>query len=44
MRDTVHQLRGAPEAEQVRRVAAVRDAAAACKTGLVPILTGKDHG
>lgn len=44
VRDTVRRLRDVPPAEQVRRVTAVRDAAAACKTGLVPILTGKDHG
>jgi hypothetical protein len=44
VRDAVRQLRGLPEAEQTRRVAAFRDAAAACGTDLLPILTGKDHG
>jgi hypothetical protein len=44
IRDTVRQLRRAPAAEQTRRVAAVRDAAVACRTGLTPILTGMDRG
>jgi hypothetical protein len=49
IRDTVQKLRKLPAAEQTRRVTAVRDAAAACHTGLTPILTaplvtGKDHG
>jgi hypothetical protein len=43
IRDTVQQLRRLPAAEQTRRVAALRDAAAACKADLRPILTGKDH-
>jgi len=41
--DVLRTLRGAPAAEQIRRVAAVRDAALACRTDLTPILTGKEH-
>lgn len=44
IRDAVRQLRRLPPAEQTRRVTAVRDAAAACRTDLMPILTGKEHG
>lgn len=38
--DTVGKLRNLPEAEQIRRVTALRDAAATCRTDLLPILTG----
>jgi hypothetical protein len=40
IRDTVGKLRKLPEAEQIRRVTALRDAAAECRTDLLPILTG----
>lgn len=39
VRATLQALRHAPAAEQTRRVAAMRDAAAACKSGLTEILT-----
>ncbi len=42
VRDTVRLLRALPEAEQIRRVAAMRDAAATCQdTDLLAILTGQ---
>ncbi|MGA5300070.1 hypothetical protein ACPCHT_09095 [Nucisporomicrobium flavum] len=41
--DTVQKLRTVPAGEQVRRVAALRDAATACRPGLLPVLTGT-HG
>jgi len=43
IRDTVRKLRSLPEEEQTRRVTALRDAAAACRTDLLPILTGETH-
>jgi hypothetical protein len=43
IRDAVRKLRLAPPAEQSRRVAALRDAAAACRPGQLAILTG-EHG
>ncbi|MCO8269402.1 hypothetical protein M1L60_02220 [Actinoplanes sp. TRM 88003] len=39
--ETVRGLRALPEKEQIRRVAAVRDASLACQEDLLPILTGK---
>lgn len=38
---TVRALRALPEKEQIRRVAAVRDASLACQEDLLPILTGR---
>ncbi|MCA2212160.1 hypothetical protein [Jidongwangia harbinensis] len=41
VRDGVRALRALPEREQLRRVTAVRDAAARCERELMPILTGE---
>ncbi|MFF5076610.1 hypothetical protein ACFY36_06135 [Actinoplanes sp. NPDC000266] len=43
VRDAVRQLKALPAPEQTQRVTALRDAAAACRTGLLPLLTGKDR-
>ncbi|XVV16102.1 hypothetical protein ACQP2X_17630 [Actinoplanes sp. CA-131856] len=44
VRETVRQLNALPAPEQTQRVTALRDAAAACRPGLLPLLTGKDRG
>nr|WP_030502320.1 hypothetical protein [Micromonospora purpureochromogenes] len=41
IRDGVRQLRALPEPEQLRRVTALRDAAARCEPDLMPALTGR---
>jgi hypothetical protein len=43
VRGTVQKLRRLPAAEQTQRVAALRDAAAACTPDLLSILTGTGH-
>ncbi|XVU28969.1 hypothetical protein ACQPZJ_18485 [Actinoplanes sp. CA-054009] len=40
----VRDLRALPAPRQVEQVTALRDAAAACRPGLLPLLTGKDRG
>ncbi|MCT2280560.1 hypothetical protein M3G91_23375 [Micromonospora chalcea] len=41
IRDGVRQLRALPEPEQLRRITALRDAAARCEPDLMPALTGR---